>query len=67
MAYGIPCVSYDCPSGPRDIVNNRKNGFLITNNDREGYINTLKSIVELDEKTIQELGHNAYQFINNWD
>lgn len=29
MSFGIPCISFDCPSGPRDIIKNNKNGFLI--------------------------------------
>ena len=28
---GLPLVAYDCPFGPRDIIDNCKNGFLIPN------------------------------------
>lgn len=29
MANGVPCVAFDCPCGPRDIIENSKNGFLV--------------------------------------
>lgn len=29
MAAGLPCVSTDCPTGPADLIENEKNGWLI--------------------------------------
>ena len=29
MAMGLPIVSYDCPTGPADIVSHEKTGLLI--------------------------------------
>lgn len=36
MSYGLPAVSYDCPSGPSDILRHEENGFLIKVGDVEG-------------------------------
>ena len=46
MAYGVPCVSFDCPFGPSDIISHNKNGMLVEN----GHIETLsESIIKLIE------------------
>ena len=34
MAYGLPAVSFDCDTGPEDIIENEVNGFLVS--PREG-------------------------------
>lgn len=33
MKHGVPCVAFDCPFGPRSIVNDSYNGFLVTDGD----------------------------------
>ncbi len=41
MAVGVPCVSFDCETGPRDIINNGKNGYLIEEGDLEEFKNKI--------------------------
>lgn len=38
MACGALCIATDCPDGPRDIIKNGTNGFLIKNNDVQSLI-----------------------------
>ncbi|MGY0392433.1 glycosyltransferase family 4 protein [Bizionia sp. KMM 8389] len=43
MAFGLPCVSTNCPSGPSEIITDTVNGFLTPVGDK----NTLKQKLEL--------------------
>jgi glycosyltransferase involved in cell wall biosynthesis len=47
MSYGLPCVSFDCPHGPSDIISQYKDGILVKNGDVQNFS---KSIIELIEK-----------------
>ena len=37
-----PIVSFDCPEGPRDIITNGEDGFLIPIGDQEKMVNALE-------------------------
>lgn len=50
ISFGIPVVTFNCPSGPKDIIDNGVDGFLISNDDVDSYqhaLVTLMSSVEL--------------------
>jgi GalNAc-alpha-(1->4)-GalNAc-alpha-(1->3)-diNAcBac-PP-undecaprenol alpha-1,4-N-acetyl-D-galactosaminyltransferase len=34
MSFGLPCISSDCLSGPSEIINNNKNGYLFEVNNK---------------------------------
>ncbi len=48
MSYGIPCVSSNCPTGPNDIIENGKNGYLYENKVH-GSENLLRALIQLYE------------------
>ena len=47
MQMGLPVISYNCPCGPKDIITDNEDGFLVRLNDRDEL--QLK-ILELIEK-----------------
>lgn len=58
MASGLPCIAYDCPSGPRAIISNGENGFLIPDKNIEMYVKKLSFLME-NEEVRYKLGHDA--------
>lgn len=46
MECGIPVVSYDCPHGPREIITDGKDGFLIPLNDENLMAERLCDLIE---------------------
>ncbi len=58
QAMGLPIVSYTCPSGPRDIVTDGKDGFLITPNDKNAFAEALVKLIEHEELR-KQMGKNA--------
>ena len=58
MACGVPCIAFDCPSGPKDIITNNKDGYLIKNLDMETYTNNLKMLMG-DEALRIKMGKSA--------
>lgn len=64
ISFGLACISFDCPSGPRDMIND-KNGFLIKQNDEIALKNALIQLVT-NPKLLMSLGDQAYIDSNNW-
>ncbi len=55
---GLPIVSFDCDFGPRNIINDKKDGFLIKNGNKKEFIEKL--IMLMDNKILrEELSKNA--------
>lgn len=45
MACGVPCVSFDCPYGPSDIVSDKKDGLLVTNGDIDMLATSMETLM----------------------
>lgn len=58
MAAGTPVICYDIKYGPKDLIENEKNGFIVPNNDRKSLADRIIKVMKSD-KTRQELSLNA--------
>lgn len=67
MSFGIPCISFDCPSGPRDIIKDGVNGILVENGDVNAFQEKLKEFFEIDSNEITQFGKSAFDTVRNWD
>lgn len=45
QAFGLPIVSYRCKCGPADIITDGTDGFLIEEEDTEGFVSALKRLM----------------------
>ncbi len=46
MACGLPCVSFDCNYGPSDIISNRKDGYLVAQEDVDNLADSILNLIE---------------------
>jgi glycosyltransferase involved in cell wall biosynthesis len=59
MAMGLPCISTDCPSGgPRDLIENEKNGLLVKVNDINDLSDAIVTILN-DKRIAKKFGEEA--------
>lgn len=58
QAYGIPLVSYACKCGPRDIIDEGENGFLIPQGDSKGLADAIVKLA-LDQPLREAMGKKA--------
>jgi len=52
MSQGLACVSFDCIAGPRDIIENYKNGILVKNQDNNEFYEALKELISNEKLRI---------------
>jgi glycosyltransferase involved in cell wall biosynthesis len=76
MVLGLPCVVFDCPSGPREITRDGRDGVLVPLNDQEALALALTNVMSSEafrvalgsrarESTLSRF--NLTSVIGSWD
>lgn len=53
MSHGIPCIAYDSAEGAQEIIEDGKNGFLISNRNEEKMLEKIEYLISNSEERIK--------------
>ena len=63
---GLPTIAFDCPTGPRNIINDGIDGYLIENGDAKQFIKKLDDLMNNSEMKFK-MGKNAIENSKRFD
>lgn len=66
MNFGLPCISFNCPHGPADIISDNEDGFLVNNGDIEEFAKKLSLLIENNELR-EKMAKNAIKNVKKYD
>jgi len=66
MSCGLPCVSFDCPNGPNEIIKNGEDGILVPNGDINALAEAMEKLME-DVELRRNMGQNAKRNIQRFN
>lgn len=65
MACGLPCVSFDCPNGPHDIIRDKEDGILVKNGDIQALADEICYLIEHPSER-KLMGENAKRNVRRY-
>ncbi|WP_342229295.1 glycosyltransferase, partial [Yersinia enterocolitica] len=65
LACGLPCISFNCPSGPSTIINNSVNGYLVNSLDTDALASKILELAT-DFDKLNVLASNAKESIRQY-
>ena len=64
QSYALPTISFDIATGPRDIIEDDKSGYLIKDNDLNKYATKLKTLMQ-DESLRAKMGAKSKEIVKS--
>ena len=65
MACGVPAVAFDCKCGPKDIIDNNANGFLVHNGDIKKLADAMMKLMK-DETLRKKMSEQAKKVVRTY-
>lgn len=65
MECGLPCVSFSCPHGPKDIITNNEDGILVDPNNIQGLADAIIYLIQ-HQNVREKMGQLAKQNIQRF-
>ncbi len=65
MACGLPVISFDCPCGPKDIIKNNEDGFIVKFGNIEKMAEKIEELI-LDEEKRKLFGKNGRENVQRF-
>lgn len=59
MSFGVPCISFDCLSGPSDIITNNEDGILVEKENPSKLADAIIKLID-DESLRNEMSEKAF-------
>ena len=59
MAVGLPCISTDCKTGPRDLIDDKENGFLVEVGNKDALADAIEKIASFSKEEAKTIGVSA--------
>lgn len=66
MSVGLPIVSFNCPTGPGNIVTNGEDGILTNDQDVNGLANAIISLIE-NENSRKKMGQRSKENVSRFN
>jgi glycosyltransferase involved in cell wall biosynthesis len=65
MSCGIPCVAFDCDSGPSEIISNGVDGILVPQGDVQGLADGICRLID-DTELRRQMGEKARRKVEKY-
>ena len=65
LSVGLPVISYDSPTGPKHILTNNEDSFLVPYKNLDIFVEKLKKLMQ-NENLLQEMGEKGLRNVRRF-